>query len=131
MYTLRWFFFLLTSLKNTHRNYGYACVFCLVKRKNNLLQNAHLFIPHALGTLLFQFITKQQVPVFLASSFVFIAPISYSVQTWGAPAAMGALFVTGLVYVLIASVVAIRGAGFLHLHWRKMQQGLVAAGWPG
>lgn len=67
-----------------------------------------------IGTLLFQFITKQQVPLFLASSFVFIAPIAYSVQTWGIAAAMGSLFVTGLVYVLIASIVAIRGAGFLH-----------------
>ncbi len=66
------------------------------------------------GTLLFQFITKQQVPIFLASSFVFIAPIAYSVQTWGIAAAMGSLFVTGLVYVLIAGVVAVRGAGFLH-----------------
>lgn len=67
-----------------------------------------------IGTLLFQFITKQQVPLFLASSFVFIAPIAYSVQTWGVAAAMGSLFVTGLVYVLIAGVVAVRGAGFLH-----------------
>jgi uracil permease len=67
-----------------------------------------------IGTILFQFITKQQVPLFLASSFVFIAPIAYSVQTWGIAVAMGSLFVTGLVYVLIASVVAIRGAGFLH-----------------
>lgn len=67
-----------------------------------------------IGTLLFQFITKQQVPIFLASSFVFIAPIAYSVQTWGVAAAMGSLFVTGLVYVLIAGVVAVRGAGFLH-----------------
>lgn len=66
------------------------------------------------GTLLFQFITKQQVPIFLASSFVFIAPITYSVQTWGVEAAMGSLFVTGLVYVFIASLVAVRGAGFLH-----------------
>jgi len=54
------------------------------------------------------------VPLFLASSFVFIAPIAYSVQTWGIAAAMGSLFVTGLVYVLIAAVVAVRGAGFLH-----------------
>jgi uracil permease len=67
-----------------------------------------------IGTLLFQFITKQQVPIFLASSFVFIAPIAYSVQTWGVAAAMGSLFVTGLVYVLIAGLVAVRGAGFLH-----------------
>lgn len=67
-----------------------------------------------IGTLLFQFITKQQVPLFLASSFVFIAPIAYSVQTWGVAAAMGSLFVTGLVYALIAAIVAVRGAGFLH-----------------
>mgnify|MGYP000364060952 FL=1 len=67
-----------------------------------------------IGTILFQFITKHQVPIFLASSFVFIAPIAYSVQTWGVAAAMGSLFVTGLVYVAIATLVAIRGAGFLH-----------------
>ncbi|MGK0406155.1 MAG: uracil permease [Oleispira sp.] len=67
-----------------------------------------------IGTLIFQFITKQQVPIFLASSFVFIAPIAYSVQTWGIAAAMGSLFVSGLVYVAIATMVAVRGAGFLH-----------------
>ncbi len=67
-----------------------------------------------IGTLIFQFITKQQVPIFLASSFAFIAPIAYSVQTWGMAATMGALFCTGIMYALLAGVVAIRGAGFLH-----------------
>ena len=67
-----------------------------------------------IGTLLFQFVTKRQVPVFLASSFVFIAPISYSVQTWGMAAAMGSLFCAGLVYIVLALLVAWRGAGFLH-----------------
>ena len=42
-----------------------------------------------LGTLLFQFVTKGQVPIFLASSFAFIAPIIASVQMWGIPATMG------------------------------------------
>ncbi|WDE03755.1 uracil-xanthine permease [Thalassomonas viridans] len=67
-----------------------------------------------IGTLIFQFVTKRQVPVFLASSFVFIAPISYSVQTWGMAAAMGSLFAAGLMYVLLSAIVAVRGAGFLH-----------------
>ncbi|WP_283786204.1 uracil-xanthine permease family protein [Bermanella sp. WJH001] len=66
------------------------------------------------GTLIFQVITKRSVPVFLASSFVFIAPIAFSVQTWGMAATMGALFCAGLVYVVLAAVVAIRGPGFLH-----------------
>ncbi|WDE02210.1 uracil-xanthine permease family protein [Thalassomonas actiniarum] len=67
-----------------------------------------------IGTLIFQFVTKRQVPVFLASSFVFIAPISYAVQTWGMAAAMGALCAAGLMYVVLAAIVAVRGAGFLH-----------------
>lgn len=66
------------------------------------------------GTLLFQFITKRQVPVFLASSFVFIAPIIYSTTTWGMEATLGALFCAGLVYMLLAVIVKFRGAGFLH-----------------
>jgi uracil permease len=67
-----------------------------------------------IGTLIFQFITKRQVPIFLASSFVFIAPISYSAQTWGIPATMGALFCAGVVYMVLATAVALKGPGFLH-----------------
>jgi uracil permease len=66
------------------------------------------------GTLIFQVVTKRSVPVFLASSFVFIAPITFSVQTWGSAATMGALFCAGLVYVVLSSLVAVRGPGFLH-----------------
>lgn len=66
------------------------------------------------GTLLFQFVTKRQVPVFLASSFAFIAPIIYSTQTWGMPATMGALFCAGLVYMALSLGVKLRGVGFLH-----------------
>gem|GEM_PF-4614727 len=30
-----WFLFLANFVKNTHRSYGYACVFCLISKKNN------------------------------------------------------------------------------------------------
>ncbi|MDG2394290.1 MAG: solute carrier family 23 protein, partial [Thalassotalea sp.] len=67
-----------------------------------------------IGTLLFHIVTKRQVPIFLASSFAFIAPITYSVQTWGMAAAMGSLFAAGVLYMILAAVVAVRGSGFLH-----------------
>ncbi|WP_285165032.1 uracil-xanthine permease family protein [Shewanella goraebulensis] len=67
-----------------------------------------------LGTLLFQVITKRQVPIFLASSFAFIAPIMYGVQTWGIPATMGGLMVAGFVYVILGALVKINGSGFIH-----------------
>ncbi|WP_435276094.1 uracil-xanthine permease family protein [Psychrobium sp. nBUS_13] len=67
-----------------------------------------------IGTLLFQLVTKGQVPVFLASSFAFIAPIMYGTQTWGIPATMGALMVVGVVYALFSGVIKLRGTDFIH-----------------
>ncbi|MBE9399212.1 uracil-xanthine permease [Pontibacterium sp. N1Y112] len=67
-----------------------------------------------MGTLLFHWVTKNTVPVFLASSFVFIAPITYSTQTWGVSATMGALFAAGVVYMLLAVMVKVKGSGFMH-----------------
>ena len=57
------------------------------------------------GTLLFQWCTQRQVPIFLASSFAFIAPILYGVQTWGIPATMGGVMAAGFMYVLLSQMV--------------------------
>ncbi|PJG84984.1 nucleobase:cation symporter-2 family protein [Conservatibacter flavescens] len=65
------------------------------------------------GTLLFQLCTGRQVPIFLASSFAFIAPIQYGVQTWGIATTMGGLVFTGLVYFALSVLVKLRGAGAL------------------
>ena len=66
-----------------------------------------------IGTLIFHFVTKGQVPIFLASSFAFIAPIAYGVQTWGIPGTMSGLFAAGMVYVLMSFAVKKRGVGFI------------------
>ncbi|MCD8551825.1 MAG: uracil-xanthine permease family protein [Shewanella xiamenensis] len=67
-----------------------------------------------IGTLLFQLITKRQVPIFLASSFAFIAPILYGVQTWGIPSTMGGIMAAGTVYVCLGALVKVRGTDFIH-----------------
>ncbi|MBB1273753.1 uracil-xanthine permease family protein [Psychromonas sp. SR45-3] len=67
-----------------------------------------------IGTLLFQLVTKGQVPIFLASSFAFIAPIAYGVQTWGIPATMSGLFAAGVVYMLMSYAVKLKGVDFIH-----------------
>ena len=48
-----------------------------------------------IGTLLFQLVTKRQVPVFLASSFAFIAPILAAKGEFGLPAVMGGVIAAG------------------------------------
>ncbi|HEY5763485.1 MAG TPA: solute carrier family 23 protein, partial [Rhodocyclaceae bacterium] len=66
------------------------------------------------GTLIFQALTGRQVPIFLGSSFAFIAPIIYSVQTWGVPATMGGLACASLMYFVLAALVRRHGADFIH-----------------
>lgn len=85
----------------------------LVPLLTGLDANVALFTA-GVGTLLFQLVTRGQVPVFLASSFAFIAPIIASVQAWGVPATMGGLFAAGLAYVLLSGLVKAKGVEVLH-----------------
>ncbi len=66
------------------------------------------------GTLIFQVCTKRQVPIYLGSSFAFIAPVIYSVQTWGMPATLGALASASFFYYVAAGLVKWRGVDFIH-----------------
>lgn len=67
-----------------------------------------------IGTLIFQFCTKREVPIYLGSSFAFIAPIIYSAKTWGMPATFGALAAASLFYYVAAALVKWRGVDFIH-----------------
>jgi uracil permease len=75
--------------------------------------NVALFTAGA-GTLVFQVITRGQVPVFLASSFAFIPAMIYGAQTWGIPATLSGLAAAGLLYVVLSQVVRLRGVAVLH-----------------
>ncbi|MBU2324984.1 MAG: uracil permease, partial [Gammaproteobacteria bacterium] len=66
-----------------------------------------------IGTLLFQLVTGRQVPVFLASSFAFIAPILAAKGEFGLPAVLGGIVASGLVYILLSAVVRVKGTGFI------------------
>ncbi len=84
----------------------------LVPILTGLDSNVALFTA-GIGTLVFQLITKGKVPVFLASSFAFIAPISYGVQTWGIPGTLCGLIAAGLLYVVISFIIRIKGSSVL------------------
>jgi len=85
----------------------------LVPILTGLDPNVALFTA-GLGTLVFQIITARKVPIFLASSFAFIAPIIYGVQTWGIPGTMSGLMAAGGVYILLALLIKARGQGIIH-----------------
>lgn len=61
------------------------------------------------GTLLFHLITGGKVPVFLGSSFAFIAPILAATERYGLPGALSGLMAVGLVYALVSQLIRWRG----------------------
>ncbi len=62
-----------------------------------------------IGTLLFHFITKKKVPVFLGSSFAFIAPILAVAGMSDLAHAQGGIVVAGLIYLLLAGLIYVFG----------------------
>ncbi|MBD1399815.1 uracil-xanthine permease family protein [Pelovirga terrestris] len=85
----------------------------LVPLLTGLDANVALFTA-GVGTLVFQIITRGKVPVFLASSFAFIAPIIYGVGQWGIAGTMCGLLAAGGLYIVLSILVRIFGSGILH-----------------
>jgi uracil permease len=65
------------------------------------------------GTLIFHFITKGKIPVFLGSSFVFIAPVIKTTELYGYSGALGGLMAVGIVYMIMSFIVKKKGIKFL------------------
>ncbi len=66
-----------------------------------------------IGTFLFHLVTKGKVPVFLGSSFAFIAPIIAATAQWGLPATFAGLSGVALVYFIISLFIKWQGKRFL------------------
>ena len=62
-----------------------------------------------LGTLLFHLINKGKVPAYLGSSFAFIAPIIAVAKTYGFQGAFTGMIGAGLVYIVVAGIIALVG----------------------
>lgn len=66
-----------------------------------------------LGTLLFHLVTKGKVPIFLGSSFAFVAPIVKATELYGLPGTMSGLVAVGAVYAIMSLLIKLRGIGFI------------------
>ena len=66
-----------------------------------------------IGTLIFHMITKGKVPIFLGSSFAFIAPIINATELYGLPGTLSGLAAVGAVYGIMSALVRFRGVGFI------------------
>lgn len=66
-----------------------------------------------LGTLLFHAVTGGKVPIYLGSSFAFIAPIIKATELYGLSGMFCGLVAVGLVYILMSFLVKLFGVKFI------------------
>jgi uracil permease len=66
-----------------------------------------------IGTLIFHLVTKGIVPIFLGSSFAFIAPIVKATELYGLAGTLSGLVAVGLVYFLMSALVKWQGINLI------------------
>lgn len=66
-----------------------------------------------IGTFIFHFVTKGRVPIFLGSSFAFIAPIIAASKQWGMPGTLAGIIGVSLVYFVMSALIRWQGKRLL------------------
>jgi len=66
-----------------------------------------------IGTLIYILCTKGKVPVYLGSSFAYIAAISIALENGGPAAVTSGLIVVGIVYIVVALILRFTGIDWL------------------
>ena len=66
-----------------------------------------------LGTFIFHMVTKGKVPIFLGSSFAFIAPIISASKQWGMPGTIAGIAGVALVYFIMSALIKWQGRRLL------------------
>ncbi|HZG16742.1 MAG TPA: solute carrier family 23 protein [Candidatus Bathyarchaeia archaeon] len=77
------------------------------------LDPATALLTSGIGTLLFLWITKGKIPNYLGSSFAFIGPIITVSAAHGVGTALLGCLLSGLVYIIVAAIVAKSGVKWL------------------
>ena len=66
-----------------------------------------------IGTFIFHLVTKGKVPIFLGSSFAFIAPIISASKQWGMPGTIASIAGVALVYFIMSALIKWQGRRLL------------------
>ncbi len=71
-------------------------------------------VASGIGTLIYILCTKGKSPVYLGSSFAFIAPIAAAYLKGGVSGAMTGIMAVGLIYIIVSMIIRFVGSDWLH-----------------
>lgn len=92
---------------------------------------AIILLMNGIGTLLYIFITKGQIPAYLGSSFAFISPVFAVLDKYngveGYSYALGGFFAVGVVLVIVSLIVKIAGTSWIDVIFPPAAMGAIVA----
>lgn len=77
------------------------------------LDPATALMTAGIGTFIFHLVTKGKVPIFLGSSFAFIAPIIAASKQWGMPGTLAGIIGVAMVYFFMSALIKWQGKRLL------------------
>src|SRR5690625_4167888 len=89
-----------------------------------------VLLMNGIGTLLYIFITKGQIPAYLGSSFAFIAPVTYVLENNGPEGysyVLGGFLAVGVVLTLVGLIVKLVGTGWIDVLFPPAAMGAIVA----
>ncbi|MFK2826379.1 uracil permease [Bacillus sp. B190/17] len=88
---------------------------------------ATILLMNGIGTLIYLFLCKGQVPAYLGSSFAFISPVLVVLADKGYGAVLGGFIATGIVFILVALIIRVAGTKWVDVVFPPAAMGAIVA----
>lgn len=88
---------------------------------------ATVLLFNGIGTLIYLFIGKGQIPGYLGSSFAFLSPVFMVLPKFGYSAALGGFIAVGVIFCLVAGIVKLAGTKWIDVMFPAAAIGAVVA----
>ena len=112
--TLRW---ILLAIQHVCAMFGATILVPIVVNTTagaDILSIPVALVSSGLGTFIYLICTRNRSPVYLGSSFAFIAPMIAGYAIGGTGSVFTALMVVGIVYVIISLIIRLTGPGWIN-----------------
>ncbi|OLN24078.1 uracil permease [Domibacillus antri] len=88
---------------------------------------ATILLMNGIGTLLYIFLCKGQIPAYLGSSFAFLSPVFLVLADGSYSQALGGFIVVGVIFMAVAGIIKVAGTGWIDVVFPPAAMGAIVA----
>ncbi|OMP66724.1 uracil permease [Domibacillus epiphyticus] len=88
---------------------------------------ATILLMNGIGTLLYIFLCKGQIPAYLGSSFAFLSPVFLVLADGSYSQALGGFIVVGVIFIVVAGIIKVAGTGWIDVVFPPAAMGAIVA----